>query len=547
MKKLIKVCRHIKIINSNWILVKKIWILIILIQSILFAIGTTAKIEDYFRIMGEVYFRFRIPQNISSLNQISRIISIEQIKDDWIYAYANEKEFKRFISSKIPYEVLEHPGYAFNIDLGLKFSFATVYAGQYPSYGEYIDMMEHFQSLYPDICRIYEIGTTVMGRKILCAKITGLADVFFKPRIFLTSTMHGNEPAGYVMMLCLIDYLLSEYGINPQITNIMDNHEIWINPLANPDGTYWAGDETVFGARRYNANSVDLNRNFPDPAEGNHPDGNQWQPETIAMMEFASNFRPVLSANFHSGAELVNYPWDTWERLHPDNDWFIFISRCYADTAQMNGPAGYFDDLDNGITNGYAWYRVTGSRQDYMNYFQHCREVTVEVSHEFLPQNPFLYWTYNRQAILDFISQSSTGICGIVLCQDGEPLLAKIEIPERDYDNSFVFTETQTGSFFRLLLPGRYNLEITAPYHYKQTLENIYVNEGELTGVFINLEHAAKGDPIADGTVDISDVIMCLRMVIGLDLQDPRSCDMNDDNLVDISDVILILRTSIGL
>ncbi len=386
-----------------------------------------------------------------------------------------------------------------------------------------------------------------MERKILCAKITGLTDIFFKPKIFLTSTIHGNEPAGYVAMLHLIDYLLNEYGTNQDVTGIVNNCEIWINPLANPDGTYRAGDETVLGARRYNANGVDLNRNFPDPEDGPHPDGKPWQPETIAMMDFATSTMPVLSANYHSGAEVVNYPWDTWQKLHPDNDWFVFISRNYADTVHLNSPAGYFDDFDNGITNGYAWYSIAGGRQDYMNYFQHCREVTIEISNENFPQNPFLYWAYNRQAIINFISQSLTGICGTVCCQNQEPLRAKIEIPERDHDNSFVYSESQTGRFFRLLLPGTYNLKFSAPYHYEQKIENVEVVDNQLTSLHIYLEHAAKGDPSADRTVDISDVIMCLRMAIGLESVDTRSCDMNDDGEVDISDVILILRTSIGL
>lgn len=502
--------------------------------------------DDYFRVMGEVYFRFQNPQSIEKINQISRIVSVSKVTPYWVYAYANEKEFKRFVSLGIPYDLLQHPGFLAANDFATKFSLKLINP-QYPSYQDYISLMNHFQSQYPEICQVFEIGTSVLGRKILCAKISGITDTFCKPKVFLTSTIHGNEPAGYVMMLYLIDYILTNYGFDPKITNIVDRTEIWINPLANPDGTYWSGDETVFGARRYNANGVDLNRNFPDPQEGQHPDGNQFQPETIAMMEFAEKIGFVLSANFHSGAEVVNYPWDTWERAHPDNDWFVFISRDYADTVHLNSPADYFDDLNNGITNGYAWYRITGGRQDYMNYFQHCREITIEISDEYLPENPFLYWLYNRQAIIELISQSLTGICGTVFCQNGTALTAKIEIPDRDFDNSFVFSNEQNGRFFRLLLQGVYNLSITAKYHYSQQLQNIQVIDGELTAVYISLEHAAKGDPTADRITDISDVIVCLRMAIGLDLMDFHSCDINNDGNIDISDVILILRMSIGL
>ncbi|MCD6221883.1 hypothetical protein J7K25_06980, partial [bacterium] len=56
-----------------------------------------------------------------------------------------------------------------------------------------------------------------------------------------------------------------------------------------------------------------------------------------------------------------------------------------------------------------------------------------------------------------------------------------------------------------------------------------------------------KGDINGDGGVDISDVILCLRMAIGLDTPDPAVADMNDDGTVDISDVILVLRKAVGL
>jgi len=56
-----------------------------------------------------------------------------------------------------------------------------------------------------------------------------------------------------------------------------------------------------------------------------------------------------------------------------------------------------------------------------------------------------------------------------------------------------------------------------------------------------------KGDLNGDTQIDISDVILCLRMAISLDPVDIYLGDMNDDNNVDISDVILILRKAIGL
>ena len=115
--------------------------------------------------------------------------------------------------------------------------------------------------------------------------------------------MHGDETGGYILMLHLADYLLKNYLTSSRVKTLLDNLEIWINPLANPDGTY-RNDNTINSPTRYNANGFDLNRNFPDPLNPN----TFKQKETLDMIKFLRKHRFVLSANFHSGAEVVNYP-----------------------------------------------------------------------------------------------------------------------------------------------------------------------------------------------------------------------------------------------
>jgi hypothetical protein len=57
---------------------------------------------------------------------------------------------------------------------------------------------------------------------------------------------------------------------------------------------------------------------------------------------------------------------------------------------------------------------------------------------------------------------------------------------------------------------------------------------------------AWKGDMDQDGTVDIRDVILVLRMALDLDADD-ICADINDDGVVNIADVILTLRMALGL
>ena len=60
---------------------------------------------------------------------------------------------------------------------------------------------------------------------------------------------------------------------------------------------------------RANAHGVDLNRNFPDQYRNDGINQKQ-EPETLAVMKWASSTPFVLSANLHGGSLVANYPYD---------------------------------------------------------------------------------------------------------------------------------------------------------------------------------------------------------------------------------------------
>lgn len=465
---------------------KKVVLLLLLISSVYFGQDINSK---YFKENGEVYFRFKL-ENKSLINDISRQISIDNFRNDSVYAYANESEFGNFMKFEIKYQVLKHPGDVPNVKMSNSLEGVKAW-DSYPTYDVYVQMMQQFALLYPNICRIVDAGNTVQGRKILFAKISDNVDANEnEPEFMYTSTMHGDETTGYILMLRLIDSLLTGYGVNDRITNLVNNMEIWINPNGNPDGTYRGGNSTVTGARRYNANNIDINRNFPDPVAGQHPDGNVWQPETIIMMNLAQSNRFVMSANFHGGAEVVNYPWDTWSKLHPDNNWYVSISRKYADTVHLHSPSGYMTYLNNGITNGYAWYRVTGGRQDYYNYFARCREVCIEISDSKLLSGSLLpaHWEYNKRSFLNYMEESLKGLRGVVTNTQNQFVKAKITIQGHDMDNTEVFSDSLTGNYHRPIYPGTYTVVVSADSHITKTFTNIVVASGSTTLLDVVLE-----------------------------------------------------------
>ena len=443
------------------------------------------------RQRGEICFRFTVHDK-SRLQKLEHILSIDKIRHDTVFAYANAKGFSRFVKTGIPYVVLTPPSQRLSRDRLQPRHFKESQTwDSYPSYDQYVTMMYAFQKNHPELCKIISIGKTTKGRELLFAHIGHLnntADTL--PRCMYTSTMHGDETTGYILMLRLIDYLLKHYGIDKKVTNLMDSTDIWINPLANPDGTYAAGNNSVYGATRFNANHIDLNRNYPDPKAGQHPDGNAWQPETKAFMHFADSMHFVLSCNMHTGSEVANYPWDTWPRRTADDAWWQKVCRQYVDTVHAYARVGYMTDLQNGITDGYDWYSITGGRQDYMNYFQHDREFTLELSHNKMPDPDSLpkYWEYNYRSLLDYIRQAWYGFTGTVTDSlTGQPLKAEIFTVNHDKDRSQVYSDPATGRFFRPLYPGTYDFRFLAPGYRTKTLSNVAITSQKPYNVFIRL------------------------------------------------------------
>lgn len=420
------------------------------------------EIEKAFELLnmrGEVIISFKIPGE-ADLHSFASVMSFDRVTSDSVTAYFNKYQFDRFLKLNIPFNV-KHPP-SLKVEKGIQEHEEKSVALTYPSYDEYISLMEKYAAEKPDLCRLVDIGRSAEGRKLLALKISD--NPFIKedePVLFFTSTMHGDEVTGFVIMLQLIDELLGNYSTLPRIRNIVDNIEIWINPLANPDGTYFVSDQSVYGAKRFNSNNVDLNRNFPDPEFGDHPYNEEWQPETITMMDFMKENGINLAANFHGGSELVNFPWDTWPVKHADDGWYRIISRAYADTVHLLSPAVYMTDEDNGITMGYEWYEVHGGRQDYSNYYLNIREVTIEISEIKMPDETDLlhYWSYNRNSIYNFMELLFNGVSGKVTdAITGNPVVAGIFVEGHDKDNSHVVSDRHNGYYHRLILPGNYRL-----------------------------------------------------------------------------------------
>ncbi len=460
----------------------------------------------------EIYVEINLKSNLdisTQLELLEKTVSIDNYNnlEKTARAYISINNYTSFLKTGFDFQILTAPSLLLpKSELDKTPNKGTYDWNYYPSYSQYLEMMYQFEEDYPNLCEVVNIGQSIEGRDILFVHINNnLGEEVDEPEFMYTSTIHGDEVTGYVLMLRLIDHLLVNYSTDPRIENMVNEIDIWINPLANPDGTYAGGNNSVSGAMRYNANFIDLNRNYADPEDGDHPDGNTYQTETVHFMDFADEHNFVMSANLHTGAEVINYPWDTWAKLAADDSWWNFVSREYADTVHVYGPAGYFTDLDNGVTNGYQWYTISGGRQDYMNYFKQCREVTMELSTIKMPSGNQLpqYWEANYRSLLNYMEQVLYGVRGIVTdAVNDTPLKAKVFINSHDIDESHVYSSFPAGNYNRLLKQGIYSFTFSALGHFDKTIS--MVNTDDYLTTILNVALEPNVGAIETKELDIS-------------------------------------------
>ena len=361
----------------------------------------------------------------------------------------------------------------------------------YPTWVQLESMMQHYAAAYPDIVRLVNLGMSGEGDHELWAlRISDNPDAEEdEPEVLFTGTMHGDELVCYGTTAHLIDHILTSYGSEPQVTRLVDETVLWINPLSNPDGTFQSGDHTVAGAGRYlPASGVDANRSFPDPSVPEDPTAPGWPAEVQHMIDLANAEHFTIAANCHSGAELFNYPWDVWYVRTPDDQWWIDAGVSYATSAQAASPSGYFTDWSSGfdmpgVTNGANWYVIDGGRQDFMNWYHGCREVTLELSGDKSLDAHLLddHFDYNRQALLDYFELALTGIRGVVSdAVSGVPLAAEVRVVGHDLEaqRSWVTTDPDVGDYHRLIEAGTWDLQIGAPGYQPASIGGVVVTAG---------------------------------------------------------------------
>ena len=423
---------------------------------------------------------------LKSTKDLDRITQAGAIIDHYhngneVHILATESQYYTIINAGINIKKIENKARQYYLELLEETRDSDNPMRDYHDYNELTEFLVNISNTYPSITNLISIGQSVQGRELWVLEISdnpGVNEV--EPEFRYIANMHGDETVGREMSVYLIDWLCSNYGVSERATNLVNNTSIHIMPSMNPDG-FELG-------QRNNANDVDLNRDFPDQFQDPNNNVNGRQPETRSVMQWSEQHNFILSANMHTGALVVNYPFDGPNSgsysACPDDDIFVDLALTYSENHQDMYTESPFSQ---GITNGAQWYALFGGLQDWSYVWTKAFDVTLEQNEVKWPNQNLLpgLWDENREAMISYIERvHGPSVKGVVIDADsGLPVPCSITV---EGNENVISNDIEYGDYYRLLTPGTYQITFNS-IGYEPQSQTINVNDSAVT---LNIELA---------------------------------------------------------
>jgi carboxypeptidase T len=295
-----------------------------------------------------------------------------------IYVLAGLREIRQLDRNRIPYlfESAQFPvlgARSAHLQSGIN--------GDYHSYSELEADLQDLERTFPQLARLFTIGISLENRNIYALKISdNVSQDEEEAEVLFLGCHHAREWISVEVPFLLARFLLERYSVDAAARRAVDQSEIWIVPLVNPDGLeysikfyrYWRKN------RRLNSDGsfgVDLNRNYgyswgyddrgssPEPvSEVYRGAGPFSEPETRAVRDLfiRRDFQALIS--YHSYSQVILYPWGFIAAPTDKEALFDSLASSMANLIQAAngrlygyGRAGDSFYLTNGDTTDWAF------------------------------------------------------------------------------------------------------------------------------------------------------------------------------------------------
>jgi len=340
-------------------------------------------------------------------NEIYKQIRVNNVDNDDIslfqyngididHAHYNRGYYIEFAISESDITILNNLGYDYDIihdDLQRFYEsrltenytreFGLGSMGGYYTFEEAIQRLDDIHEEYPEfVSEKILLGQSFQGRDIFAIKVSANVDIDEnEPEILYTGMHHAREPMSFMNLYYFIYWILENYNIDDDATQILNTREMWFIPIVNPDGYEYNRSIAPNGGgmQRKNmrntcngsADGIDPNRNYdymwgldnegssPDPCSETYRGTSAFsEPETQIVRNFIEQKNFTIAMNYHSYSNLLIYP-------------FGYSYENPMDSDDLNTFIEYAQDMTQ--YNNYEWgtgtellYPVNGEACDWM-------------------------------------------------------------------------------------------------------------------------------------------------------------------------------------
>jgi hypothetical protein len=365
-----------------------------------------------------------------------------------------------------------------------------IFPDKYHTYAEAYAELQSLAASHPSICRIDSLGFSNRDSvKIFALKISDNPAVDEdEPAALISSGVHGDEILGPEVAIGFAKDIIQKYDLGDTAAmNYINNIEIFIVPLVNPDGhiwveqghTSWRKDRTDNDLNGIidSHDGVDNNRNYdfgwtidagdsvtsPDSLmyKGPYPFS---EAENRAIAAFGLKYKPLVALDYHSPTygrpEVAYYNWYWYSSqgghgMAPDETMMGDICRQYASRI-----------IDDAGDSCYEARRGLVNKGDFKTYFYGnfgSIAFSVEISDTTIQDTSMIDGIIARHLPAQYYMMQrilGPGVTGVI--RDSitlAPLEAEVQVLERiNADINPRYSRGDFGRFRRVLTAGSYTL-----------------------------------------------------------------------------------------
>ena len=227
------------------------------------------------------------------------------------------------------------------------------------------------------VAKTYIIGNTHEGRDIWAIRISdNPSQDEEEPGAVFLGCHHAREWISVEVPLYIAQYLVNNYNTDEEVKQLIDNCQIWIVPVVNPDGYEYSRNSNRMWRKNRRDNGdgtfgVDLNRNY----------GYMWgtvdaspstssiiyrgpiafsEPETQAVRDLVSAYDFRILMTYHSFWQTIGHPWGYTREPAPDEPMFSDMTYSMIELIYNTSGATYTYWLDTPDT-----YPFSGGTEDW--------------------------------------------------------------------------------------------------------------------------------------------------------------------------------------